>query len=124
MSFVSETEDKIKVMQAYIDGRPIEYRNKSTDSWWSAPKIPSWNWYEYDYRIILIPYSINWEHVGPEFKYLAADKNGDVYLYTSEPSITAYDTYWSDGGAQAHATAFVSLVIGNVDWTKSLIERP
>lgn len=42
-------EEKIKVMQAYKDGKQIEFKSNICD-WTDAP-FPCWNWTIYDYRI-------------------------------------------------------------------------
>lgn len=44
------TEEKIKVMQAYVGGRKIEWTGRGNDCWEDTSK-PTWNWYKYNYRI-------------------------------------------------------------------------
>lgn len=39
-----------EVMQAYRDGKEIEYFNIHTCKW-KASKEPKWNWIDLDYRI-------------------------------------------------------------------------
>lgn len=67
--------------------------------------------------------SINWEHVAPEFNYLAEDSNGDAFLYEKEPFITM-TAFGSRGGELAEAHMFASYVKGTCDWKDSLIKRP
>ena len=44
-----QTQEAIKVMQAYADGQDIEYiRNTNT---WRICECPVWDWSHYDYRI-------------------------------------------------------------------------
>ena len=47
------TESKIAVMSAYVDGDMIEYRNKTVGGDWSpyTKTVPLWDWPDYDYRI-------------------------------------------------------------------------
>ena len=47
------TESKIAVMSAEVDGEAIQYRHrKSTKAWLNIyGRSPSWNWAENDYRI-------------------------------------------------------------------------
>ena len=45
------TEEKIKLMQAYVDGAEIEYQGLSRTSSWSQTKDPSWEWFTTDFRI-------------------------------------------------------------------------
>jgi len=50
----SETARKIEVMQAFEDGRIVEYRHKLNDNkqWWILTSdTPSWEWPAYNYRI-------------------------------------------------------------------------
>jgi len=42
------TIDMIKVMQAYVDGKEVEY--KGYDGWYKAD-IPTWDWADCEYRI-------------------------------------------------------------------------
>jgi hypothetical protein len=47
-----DTKDKIKVMQAYENGKKIQLKNESIDwSDWTRSKEPDWNWGLVDYRI-------------------------------------------------------------------------
>lgn len=47
------TREKIAVMQAYADGKKIEFDAESKDVWesWESREEPNWNWEENDYRI-------------------------------------------------------------------------
>lgn len=44
------TEDKIKIMQAFVDGKPIEVRFTEHKSWHTCVD-PKWDWWEYEYRL-------------------------------------------------------------------------
>jgi acyl-homoserine lactone acylase PvdQ len=44
------TEEKIKVMQAFVDGKDVQYRDPQTGMFFSAGG-PNWNWGRYEYRI-------------------------------------------------------------------------
>ena len=48
-----ETEQAIAVMQAWMDGKPIQYNTYSTGkNWIDLPaEAPVWNWQNYTYRI-------------------------------------------------------------------------
>lgn len=43
------TEEKIKVMQAYTEGKEIEI--ESVEGGWYVVPEPSWNWRTFDYRV-------------------------------------------------------------------------
>ncbi len=45
---MSTTEDKMKIMQAHLDGSIIELL---IDNNWRVGKNPTWHWGEYTYRI-------------------------------------------------------------------------
>ena len=42
--------EMIKVMQHFDNGREVEIKTKRSDDWGEVT-TPSWNWFEYDYRI-------------------------------------------------------------------------
>lgn len=49
-----ETADCIKVMQAYVEGKQIQYVDSETEDWTDI-ESPTWNWDLYDYRIMPKP---------------------------------------------------------------------
>ena len=44
-----ETIEAIKVMQAFVDGKTVQY--KSSNSGWKSAGTPVWNFIEYSYRV-------------------------------------------------------------------------
>lgn len=46
---MTRTEDMIKVMQAFVDGKEIEWTSSNSNIWTPAPDV--WNWVDFDYRI-------------------------------------------------------------------------
>lgn len=52
------TKQQIEVMQAYLDGKPIEFRgtdsDHNNDEFTPIPK-PDWNWYDNEYRVQVLP---------------------------------------------------------------------
>jgi len=44
-----ETIEAIRVMQAFVDGKEVEFKWGSMD--WNSTDKPEWNWSAYDYRI-------------------------------------------------------------------------
>ena len=45
-------EEKIAVMQAYADGKEIEFApNCFTNKIWNYTRDPIWNWFENEYRV-------------------------------------------------------------------------
>lgn len=45
------TKEKIEVMQAYADGKHIQFYNKTRRDDWITTSDPVWDWVNYDYRI-------------------------------------------------------------------------
>ena len=48
-----QTAERIKVMQAYVEGKKIQITNKGENEWYDfqSSSIPTWNFEEFDYRI-------------------------------------------------------------------------
>ena len=90
--------------------------------WWGKEE-PRWNWKDNDYRIVKIPDSIDWSHVEPEFKLMARDEEGMVWLYTEKPSKEDF-CWFRRSGVAVKAIAFASYHKGTVGWQDSLVERP
>ena len=49
------TKEMIEVMQAYVDGKEIEYTNKNSPMDWLKTKDPLWDWNASDYRVKQAP---------------------------------------------------------------------
>ena len=113
------------VMLAAAEGKPIEFRSGVGGEWHflrhSSPLALCWNWYEYEYRIAVTKPSINWEHVHPDYKWMATDQNGRTFLYKSEPYISRH--LWV---SEFHtpAASYASFIAGTCDWQDSLVVRP
>ena len=45
------TRDKIEIMQAFVDGKPVEFRDKSRIGDWQRCVDPTWDWWNYNYRV-------------------------------------------------------------------------
>lgn len=114
-------EEKIEVMQHCLNhGKIIMDGNL-----WQLRGWPNFNWEEHDYSIYEEPKtkpSINWEHVNPEYKYMASNIDGNTYLYLTKPVIGEYGA-WQGDGYYVEADAFSSFHSGTCDWKDSLVER-
>ena len=53
-----QTIEAIRVMQAYVDGKEVEFKWGSMD--WNSTDKPEWNWSAYDYRIKPTPVLRPW----------------------------------------------------------------
>lgn len=52
------TLEQIAIMQAFADGKDIEYRLDNEDHPWAPLADPKWNWAAYDYQIAQEPRTI------------------------------------------------------------------
>lgn len=119
---IERTKRMIEVMQAYVDGERLEARLKRDPNIWVRAGSPVWNFEDHDYRVAKIPDTINWDHVAPEFKYMARDKSGFGYLHKDKPSIK--DIFWNSDSRIENTDQFSSYRKGTVDWKESLVIRP
>jgi hypothetical protein len=115
-----QTLKAIEVMQAYVEGKKIHY---SEDGWdWQVVDSPTWDWLAIDYRVKPASKpSINWDHVHPDYKWMATDADGKTFLYEKAP--TDVHHRW-DGQRWVEACVFNSFIPGDCDWKKSLVQRP
>lgn len=67
-----------------------------------------------------------WEMVDEDFKYMAIDANGDIYLYKYKPELE--DDYWdaddSDEDYEEISESVLNIDTDNIDWRYSLVKRP
>jgi len=122
-----ELERKISVMQAYLDGADIEFTANYPDIEWGDIANPFWDWVNSDYRVKQTLPTINWDHVAPEYKWLATDKDGKLYLYKSMPTQGNKSCgFWvgSDKDFPIDVDFFASFNPGTCNWEDSLVERP
>lgn len=52
------TKAEIEVMQDFIDGRPIQARDRTGSAWADVEK-PLWNWQYFEYRTKKIKYTVH-----------------------------------------------------------------
>ena len=115
------TEDKIKVMQAFLEGEEIEARVGYED-WWTIAD-PTWNWASMEYRIKEKDYSLDipWEFIDDKWKWTAMDDDGLVYIYTEKPLLES-DGWWYQ--SSQHAPLPLKIKPDVKFWDKTLTERP
>ena len=121
------TAEKIKVMQAWLDGEVIEVSEKGRCCWRERPQNwgIEWDWSRCDYRIKEQDYSLDipWELIEDHWKYAAMDSGGFVYLCTERPE--SRPGYW---GLPLGGNAVENfLIIKKPDvkhWEKTLTKRP
>jgi hypothetical protein len=117
------TAEMIEVMQAYLDGRPIEICKLGLTQY--EVGIPIWDWVRFDYRISLTKPSIDWAHVAWNYMYMATNDNGITLLFQDKPYIIrSINPTWVSSCAAISVAGFKSFAPGNCDWIDSLVERP
>lgn len=118
-------EEKIKVMQAALEGKPITFISEyGINCVCNGDKL-AFDWNNYDYNVYEEPKtkpSINWEHVSKDFNYMATDENGYTYLYIGEPDMGT--GHWFSYPSGKSAEVFSSCIPGTCDWKESLVKRP
>jgi hypothetical protein len=69
-----KTEEKIAVMQAFIDGKKIELRHCHRTDWIDLKGFPGWNWEHWEYRI----------KAEPKVMWIIECEGDKVYAFNSE----------------------------------------
>lgn len=115
-------KELLPIIQAYADGAEVEWF-RSRDSSWVDLKNPYFD-HLTEYRIKQTPDSIDWSHVSTEYKWMARDEGGGVFIYRETPEKGR--VFWFDSyvNGDIDATVFSSYKRGTVDWRDSLVKRP
>ena len=119
--------EKGALLLAHHEGKRIEHyvlRSSSTMRGWEE-KLGGEFYDGVIYRIApepKTPDTINWEHVAPEYNFMARDRDGNVWLYGAKPQ--ANGDIWCFGGAGDHARTLSSYRRGTVEWKDSIVIRP
>lgn len=65
------TEEKIKVMQAFVDGKQIQCKWKSCGDWHNVVvPDPTWDWERWDYRV---KPEVDWSKIKVNTRILVSD---------------------------------------------------
>ena len=83
-----ETIEAIKVMQAFVDGKEVQYLGKELFKQdWCYTLTPLWNWEHYDYRIkptaTLRPWTADEVPLGAWIRYKRALHDRSILAWTS-----------------------------------------
>lgn len=116
-------EEKLELHRAMYEGKPVQCWAGDTVGW--ADKISKAFRDSFTYRIAPEPETdieLPWQVISPEYQWAARDADGNVWVYTSEPSVN-YSRQWWDGIASRNCR-FLSHKPGNKLWDQSLIKRP
>lgn len=122
-------EEMIEVIKAASEGESIQAMYHGSSEWFDIdPIINRFNFVALDYRVkskAPIPDTMDWSNVHPDFRFVARDENGSVYLYETKPEIWGV-SMWATEEANYERIGdawFTGHTVGNVDWKESLIER-
>lgn len=129
--YADEVEQRIAIMQAYLNGADIEIKglDHAPDKWFPLGGTKFDNWEAYDYRVCpakeQTPDTIDWSAVHSKYRYMARDDSGDVWLYMTYPNRSFGQGYFVEAeGDHVDARLFSSYQEGTVPWHLSLVERP
>ena len=122
--FEDDLKRKIEIMQAALDGDQIECISiDDKNDKWEVTKYPKFDWVNFNYRIAVgTKPSINWDSVHQDYKWMAKDSCGRVWLFTERPY--THDFGWCHSGGSTSATMFASVDRGTCNWKDSLVARP
>ncbi len=122
-----ETKEAIEVMQAYAEGKDIEFIcfRGSVDTWILCHYGPLWDWNRYKYRIAVTPDVHQWDLYPDWAMYAARDYFGEMQLHQKEP-IRVGEKYWGTGkrGHELKITGLKTYTQGTCDWKDSKQKRP
>ena len=80
-----QTIEAIRVMQAFVDGKEVEY--KRHDEFWMLTTLPLWNWNSIEYRIkptpVLRPWTADEVPLGAWIRYKKVIDDRSVLAWTS-----------------------------------------
>lgn len=86
-----ETKQAIAVMQAFVDGKEIQYRSRYNSTW--QPCRPSWNWIDNEYRIVPTKKKI-------EYRRLVTKDNNIIVIYKhkgdGQPDVIQNQSYFKE----------------------------
>jgi len=65
---------------------------------------------------------IPWKFIKPEFKWVAMDKDGEIYLHIDKPAFGSWN--WVTNSGYCRIDQKLNIDTTGVDWKTSLTERP
>ena len=121
-----DIETKLALHRAYYEGVQIVWVNKNTGAEETFSEFRVFD--DVIYRAKPVPLQVPWDAIWPKWKFAARKRSGDVYLFTSRPYCDGDSGDWcpSKAGEQTYLSDMdiYKVVVGTVDWAKSLIQRP
>ena len=115
--------EQLALFSAWLDGATIESHSSIG---WRDSSLPKWGKNSvYRVREPSKP-SANWDHVNPDYDYLAEDSDGRGFFYNSHPRLNPNGGWYSPTIQYEviFAKGFASYVPGECNWKDSLVMRP
>ena len=120
-------EEQVKLFEAWLeDENCIVFLSKADVGVWLSCHTPSWSPLN-TYRVKETPDSINWDHVHPDFKWMARNSHGKTLLFCNQPKFHPSmlgGFIWDSPFSNTLATDFTSYKQGTVSAENSLVKRP
>ena len=117
-------ETKMALFRAWLNGEQIQTYTKM----WYSITNPGWHvesYYRVKHTPALIPDSVDWSQIHPDFKYIARDSDGRVYVYRTKPVLGQVQiVFMAVSGWWRLDELLSSYKQGTVVWQDSLVERP
>jgi len=87
-------EEQVKLFEAWLeDENCIVFLSKADVGVWLSCHTPSWSPLN-TYRVKETPDSINWDHVHPDFKWMARNSHGKTLLFCNQQAQSVLKTLW------------------------------
>lgn len=121
------TAEKIKVMQAYLNGEALEATTDGLSSWVDLGyyREPTWDWEKCDYRVKEEGHTLDipWELIEDRWKWAVMDDKGVVWLTEEKPGEPPYTRVWVIGGSISKLPLKIRTPSVKY-WDKTLTKRP
>jgi len=124
-------EERVKLFEAWLEDEDcIEFYSRLSNDWRKPVGNPLWT-KSTTYRVKETPDTINWDHVHPDYKWMARDGDGDVGLFKVKPTLDyarhsgfARPYWWGSMRDYTNACGHLSYKRGTVSAENSLVKRP
>lgn len=121
----AEQEHMVQILLAIMQGLYVEEYNDDNRFW--KPSDSNCIFLNTEYRIAPKPTPLitreMWAMIAPEWKWVAMDRDGEVYFYSDEPLISANGFSWTNCGGD-YCDSVLAINTDSINWERSLTERP
>lgn len=117
-------EDNLRIVNACIAS--TEHVQYYIQNHWTN-KSDGWIGMDSAYRVkkateLPTPLNIPWEHIHPQWQYAAMDKNGNIQLFTIEPTL-GRSRWCADCSDYLVGSCVFNIKTDNINWELSLTKR-